>query len=482
MTGTSQGNSHPEYSSTINIFASSGVSSEVSASDPALPRPFTDGEWETIVASAVAAVAESEAAEAANLAALAEEDARAEAEIASILEAQPLGARALSLPIAAGASTRIPTWHSRAYWLSLCEWLVTHTERGRAALRRRGISAGSFVRGCAAHAAVAESATGRRVTACLDTLIDRSGLSIDQIKRCRRVLRDLELGVEQARGKKLNGIEREAAARLHAQVHGTAPARQQRGAASVWALSAPLWAVETMPAPARSTQPVPNRRRTAARPSSQPTTSGLRSSRRSAPQSPSGSFSGVLSARKDHQRAQAHAGEKINTNKDPRDLDLQKAAAELVHRIPSLGAAIGVEDASGRARGHIGVVCDALVKAGIDTTRWTGLDIVQALNADGMRRGWTWPTAESMKSPIGFLTWRIAQLDWTGLSPTERIVVGRQVHGETPAATARRLVKRRRAAVAAAESAQARPASAEHRQAMRAQIAAALSARKASAA
>lgn len=478
VTGTSQGSAHPENSSTVQIFASSGVSPEVSASDPALPQPFTDGEWEAIVASAVAAVAEAEAAKADTLAVWAEEDTRAEAEIASILEAQPAGARALSLPLAAGASTHIPTWHSRTYWLLLCEWIVMHTKRGSDALKRRGIASATFIRGCAAHAAVAESSSGRRVTACLDTLIGRSGLSVDQIKRTRRVLRDLELGVEQARGKKLNAIEREAAARLHAQVHGTAPARPQRGAASVWALSAPRWAVGAMPAPGRSTRKVPNRRRPVTRPSRRPATSGPRGSRGSAPQSSKGFSCSDLSVRSDHQ-VREHAPGETTTTTPIRGLDLQRAAAELVIRIPALGTRIGIDPATGPRRSHIGAICDVLAAAGIDTDRWTGPEIAQALNLDAQDRGWVWPTAEAMTSPIGLLAWRLAQLDWTGPSLTERIVAGRQADGETAASTAYRLVTTHRAAEAAEDTTQARPASAEHRQAMRAQVAVALSARKA---
>ncbi len=218
------------------------MSSEVSVIDPALPQPFAAGEWEAIVAAAVANVAEIEAAQA--------QDDPAEAAVDDLIEAQPVGTRAaLSLPVPAGTCARTPTWRSRRTWLELCEWIVTHTDRGREALKRHSIAAGTFLRVCAAHAEYAESTTGRHVSVSLNTLASKWDLSTDKLKRGRRVLKATGLGVELARGKKLNGIEREAAARLYSQAHGHAPARLQVGAASVWALSAPHWAVEAMPAP-----------------------------------------------------------------------------------------------------------------------------------------------------------------------------------------------------------------------------------------
>ncbi|KLL95117.1 hypothetical protein NJ76_29910 [Rhodococcus sp. IITR03] len=240
-----------------------GASFEVGDTDTHLPRPFTDGEWEAIVAAAVAAVAQIEAAQQPTDTT----NDPTEDTIIELLKNQPTGSRAFSLPIAPGASASLTTWHNRRYWLSLCEWIVTHTDRGRAALKRHGIAAGTFLRGCTVHAQFAESTTGRRVTASLNTLADRSGLSIDQIKRCRRVLKTLEFGIEQARGKKLNALEREAAARHYKQVHGQAPTRPQRGAASVWALSAPQWAVEAMPVPNRKTTTQCRPRRRPPRPS-----------------------------------------------------------------------------------------------------------------------------------------------------------------------------------------------------------------------
>lgn len=476
MPGTSQGSAHPEtrpttYTSTL------GASTDTDDVALPLPQPFTDAEWDAIVADAVANVAALEASQ--------PQDNPAEAAVCELLDTQPAHTRtALSLPVPAGACARVPTWHSRRYWLSLCEWIVTHTERGRTALTRHGIAAQTFLRVCAAHAQYAESTTGRHVYASLATLATKDSLSIDQLKRGRRVLKTLDLGVELARGKKLNNIEREAAARLHSHVHGQLPARPQIGAASVWALSAPAWAVETMPAPRKQSQR-PRRRlrrrpsRTAERPRTatiRPLSPAHRSSPSSAPQSPSGSLSMCLSVRKDHQ-ARTRAGEQHSPSTTGRPLALQRAATQLVDRIPALRTIVGIDDATGQRRGHIGSICDLLIDAGIDTDRWTGIDIAHTLNHDGTTRGWTWPTANAMTSPLHLVAYRLSRLNWTGPSPTERKISGRQRHGETTAEAAHRLVKAYRSARALTSTTQERPASDKHRQAVREQLAAELAAK-----
>ncbi|TWH41149.1 hypothetical protein L612_005800000020 [Rhodococcus rhodochrous J38] len=474
MPGTSQGSAHPETRSTTYT-STLGVSTDTDDSDLPLPQSFTDAEWDAIVAAAVANVAAMEAAETQGHP---DEDA-----VYDLLDAQPAGTgAALSLTIPAGACARVPTWHSRRYWQRLCEWIVTHTERGRTALTRHGIAAQTFLRVCAAHAHYAESATGRHVCASLATLATNDRLSIDQLKRGRRVLKTLDLGVELARGKKLNSTEREAAARLHTYTHGQPPSRLQSGAASVWALSAPAWAVAAMPAPEKP--PRKPRRRPRHRPRFLPTVGPSaaqsvsptpRSSPDSAPQSPSGSLSLCLSVRKDHQ-ARARAGEQNSTT--PRPLALQRAATQLIDRVPALRTIVGIDDTTGQRRGHIGSVCDLLLEVGIDTDRWTGIDIAHALNHDGTTRGWTWPTANTMTSPLRLVAYRLSRLDWTGPSPTERKISGRQRHGETTAEAAHRLVKAYRSARALTSTTQERPASDKHRQAVREQLAVELAAKR----
>ncbi|WP_144377017.1 hypothetical protein [Rhodococcus pyridinivorans] len=477
MPGTSQGSAHPETHPTTCISAL-GVSTDADDAGHSPPQPFTDAEWDAIVAAAVANVAAIEATQT--------QDHPAENAVRDLLDAQPNGTRAaLSLPIPAGACARVPTWHSRRYWLSLCEWIVTHTERGHAALQRHGIAASTFLRVCAAHAQYAESTTGRHVSASLATLATTDKLSVDQLKRGRRALKTLDLGIELVRGKKLNATEREAAARLYTHTHGQPPSRLQVGAASVWALSAPAWAVETMPAPDKPRKQPRRRPRRRPRFTLMTGTSATQSVSRaphhspsSAPQSLSGSLSTCLSVRKDHQ-ARTRAGEHNPTSTTPRPLALQRAAAQLIERIPVLRTIVGIDEATARRRGHIGSICDLLLDAGIDTDRWTGIDIAHALNHDGMARGWTWPTAEAMTAPLRLVAFRLSRIDWSGPSPTELQVHGRQQHGETTAEAAHRLAKAYRCARAVTSATQKLPASEEHRRAVREQLAAELAAKKA---
>lgn len=435
------------------------MSPEVGDGDPAAPPPFAADEWEAIVAAAVAHVADIEAA--------VTQDDRTGAAVQDLLADQPVGARTgWSIPVPAGRCARTPTWHSRRYWLTLCEWIVTHTERGRDALTRHGIAAATFVRVCAAHADYAEHTTGRHISVSLGTLADRWNLSTDKLKRGRRVLKATELGVELARGKKLNATEREAAALLYTHTQGHAPARLQIGAASVWALSAPAWAVGAMPPPAKQ----PRRSR-----SHSPS---IRGAAGSAPQSRRGSVAVDLSARKDHQTRE-RADEETSPSTVVRPLALQRAAAELVDRIPALRAVVEVDDATGHRRGHIGSVCDLLVDAGIDTERWTGSDIAQALNRDGTIRGWMWPTTEAMRSPLRLVAYRLSRLDWTGTSLTERRIQDKARPGESPSAAAYRLVRARRRVLADMATTRRPQASVEHRRALRTALAADLATKRA---
>ncbi len=386
-----------------------------------------------------------------------------EAAVTALLATQPTKSRSFSRPIDDGVAARVPTWQSRARWLAMCEWVAMNTDRGRTALRRYEIALSTFLATCAAHAAVAESSTGRRVTASLATLQTRSGLSKDALRRGRRVMRELEFGVELARGKLLDRIEREAAARLHEESQGVRPDRPQRGAASVWALSSPLWAVEAMPEPEPRRRPSRRRHRTAIR---RPVPTASRPC--SAPQSfRASSRRGSSVGKNSPTRERAGSG---TSTVSPRSINLQRAAAVLIDRIPALRSVVGSDPAlsTGRHR-HVGVVCDLLVHVGIDTSRWTGIDIVDALNRSAAQRGWTWPTSAAMSSPLGLLKWRLSRIDWSGPSPTQNATAGRGCDGESPADIADRLVKARRAEIAAFNSSTrtAPPASAEHRKAMR---------------
>ena len=89
----------------------------------------------------------------------------------------------------------------------------------------------------------------------------------------------------------------------------------------------------------------------------------------------------------------------------PRPLAVQRLAAELVKprsmndRSPLLH---GVD------RGHIGSLCDALLRAGIDPAKWSAKTLVDALNADMKASGWSWP--DQIHNPGGFLAARLRRV------------------------------------------------------------------------
>jgi hypothetical protein len=514
MRGMSQGSAYPENDSigenSIGVSSSTDADERFTAAQPPHTKStpsLAPGEWEAAVAAAIAAVSAEDAG--------ADPDADDSADnlVTKLVDAQLPGGRVYTLPLPEGAAARVPTWRSRSFWLSVCQ-AATECERGKAALRRHRIAAATFLRACAAHAEFAESSTGRRVAVTLQTLIDRSGLSIDQLKRCRRVLKTLELGVEHVRGKKLNQSERAAAEQIYRSVHGTTPPRMQRGAASVWGLSTPRWTLALLPSqPVRTrTRPTSTRRRNhqgvrVRKASVRPATSTVctptpphppthtprayppkstvavatmaeagASVTSCAPQSSGGSFSSGLSVRKDHQaRARARAGEKQKSKTDTRSLNLQRAAAELIRRIPALANVVDDHrPTTSRPRPHVGSVCDLLVDAGIDTERWSGIDIAATLTHDGISKGWTWPSVAEMTSPLRLVAYRLSLIDWSRRSPTEIATRDRRYPGETAVTAAYRMISSRRAAVhhATAQTPEATPASGEHRRRMRAEFAA----------
>ena len=136
-----------------------------------------------------------------------------------------------TLPINPGQEATIPIWTSRDGWMRQVRYAITKTAAGRAAAARHRIGVESMVAIAAAHASSADSKTGRRVTATVQNLAARAGVSESVVKRGRRVLKALHLGYELVRGRTLTTREFQAA-EVH---HG---GRQHR-AASVWALSSP---------------------------------------------------------------------------------------------------------------------------------------------------------------------------------------------------------------------------------------------------
>ncbi|NNC14078.1 hypothetical protein HII28_19645 [Planctomonas sp. JC2975] len=69
---------------------------------------------------------------------------------------------------------------------------------------------------------------------------------------------------------------------------------------------------------------------------------------------------------------------------------------------------------------HIGVLCDALTRAGIDPSRWTVAALLDTMNRHNAENGVTVAASTEQHDPIGYLVWTIrSAIDPTGETPTE---------------------------------------------------------------
>lgn len=108
---------------------------------------------------------------------------------------------------------------------------------------------------------------------------------------------------------------------------------------------------------------------------------------------------------------QTHPPTRRRWRATPRPLAVQRLAAGLV--TPGVGHGpdnVGRRSALivGLDRGHIGAVCDAITRAGIDAKAWTPKALASALEVDGKSRGWSWP--DRIDRPGAFLVSRLRRL------------------------------------------------------------------------
>lgn len=339
-----------------------------------------------------------------------------------------------AIPVSAGAAARIPAWTSRAQWQLLVH-LALATERGHRIRNAEKVSCSSVIAVAVTMSRFASSRTGRDVTASNFVLAGKAGVSERVVSRARKVLQELGLAVEVERGRRLSPIER-AAARAH---HGG----WQTTAASVWYLTVPKTAVphlaEAMAARGRRIR----RRRTKAvakhRENPQAAGSGDLPPSRGV-----SSFCSVGSNSPTPAENRGAAGISTTSRHErrPRPLHLQRAAAELVRHAPAL------------SHGHIGAVCQAILAAGIDTTRYGGRDIATCLTRDTQDRGWTWPNR--IARPRAFLTARLSMLGWSGPSPTEQAAARAEERARQRRAEAEAAAQRLREAPPASDEQRAR--------------------------
>ena len=332
------------------------------------------------------------------------------------------------LPVQDGAYAGIPAWTSRESWIDQVTALLD-TDEGRTLCRAHRVSPTSATAVAAAHAACADTATGRSVTAAVSTIAARAGVSTSVVSRTRRVLLALKLAHEVVCGRHLRVDERVEAKSVHG--------GKQISAASVWALSTP----EGTSAQVKRRDSLPSPRRVY--------------------------FSS--SVRKTSPKPRTRGRRTPRPSRKPRALHAQLAAAQLAARLLPSAPSLGHVDHTGRITGphdHVGAIADTLIAAGVDTERWTGHAIADVIDAQNRAAGWT---ASRITFPARWLRHRLAGLadTWAGPSPTDRHrATQARIKAESDARAADRLAST--------------PASTTVRAAAMAHIRTALSARRAS--
>ncbi len=309
------------------------------------------------------------------------------------------------------APAQVPCWTSREAWLKAVGVLLATAEGAAARRRHHRVAAATVMAAATAHAHYAETRTGRYMMASLRTLAGKAGLSLDQIKDGRRVLRTLGLLVDVAYGQRLTGIEI-MAARAH---HGGTQLR----VASQISL--------TMPKDAVAAAAVPEQAPAAAQQSPR-TNQGRHQQPKGCPplsrQGSSRAFSLSKSSTSSREK-QAFPSKKLARG---RSLPIQKLAAGIVARCrgldpdtDALASPRRVVPESWRRpdfqrKHHLGRICDVLTDAGIDPSAWTPTAVVARLNDHGRKANLSWPN--TIDNPAAYLRWRLGQIDWTTPSPS----------------------------------------------------------------
>lgn len=379
--GTSQGTPCPEQQTTFST-----------TSDEQITRPEVEN-----VASSLSNFGDIQYSDAVSL-------AKANIErVEKMNEKSDQRGRTWSIPVSSQMQSKTPIWSGRAQWQRQVREILNR-EEGKSLCRNHHTDPERVFAVAVSMASFADLRTGRRVTASREVLAERAGVSVTVLKRARRVLAELGLAREMVRGRFLRTLEQWAAEAHHG--------RKQVKATSVWALVSPkvivLRGTHDRTTPALS----PARRYTKAAPTlGEPHRPRYPQDASHGPQSVALSF-GTCTSVKKYKTTRASARRPDDSHRQPREprpISLQRAAASLILHTPCLDTGE-----------HIGAVCDALRDHYVDPERWTGRDIALALTEDTRRRGWIWPTRDSLKHPVRYLRWRLAAIDWSLPSPTER--------------------------------------------------------------
>lgn len=333
--------------------------------------------------------------------------------------------RTWSIPVSPQMQSKTPIWSGRAQWQRQVREILNR-EEGKNLCRNHHTDPERVFAVAVSMASFADLRTGRRVTASREVLAERAGVSLTVLKRARRILAELGLAREMVRGRFLRTLEQWAAEAHHG--------RKQVKATSVWALVSPKVVVLRSTHDHTATAPSPARRYTKAAPTAgEPHRSPYPQDASRGPQSVALSF-GTCTSVKKYKTTRASARRLDNSHKQPREprsISLQKAAAGLIAHAPCLDTSE-----------HIGAVCEALRDHCVDPERWSGRDIAAALTEDTRRRGWIWPTRDSLKHPIRYLRWRLVGIDWSLPSPTERAEAAKRLRDAERHAAAVAMVER----------------------------------------
>lgn len=265
-----------------------------------------------------------------------------------VLRAKRSRARRRWIVDAGQAPAATPAWTSRGGWLADLErWLLT--DEGIAACTRAHLRPSLLLRVAAVLAAHADHRTGRHCAVTNAATATAAGCSARTVTTVRRLLAEAGLAMEVRRGT------------------GSVQAPTALRKPSIWHLvsrKAPVDNAGVFHLP-------PSRRD--------------RRVTHVGKNSPSG-----------RTRPPRRSQSQQRAPRTPRPLHTQKLAAGVIAR------------SSGLAHVHLGHICDALTRSGLDLDAWSAQQITAALNADMRARGWTWP--DRIDRPGAFLAARLRRL------------------------------------------------------------------------
>ncbi|MFB1299303.1 rep protein [Mycobacterium sp. pW049] len=253
-------------------------------------------------------------------------------------------------------------WTSRISWLEgLTRWAQSPAFSQVCAETRVSITTATLLSIATVMAEYADHATGRHVAVTRATIADKVGCDVRTVTAAWRLLRASRWAIEAQRG------------------HGSTNTPSVGRRPSVYHL-----------VPRRQARPAP---RPVVHDFHLPPSGGVGCS------SPVGSYS-------PSERASAPAKQICDK---PRRTPPRRATARPL-ATQRLAAGL-VAITHGLDRAHIGAICDALSRAGIDPDVWSARAVNDKLNADMRARGATWP--DHIANPGAFLASRLRRLSWT---------------------------------------------------------------------